>query len=195
MPPQTTQTDAPVDNHLPYLYMLHMANKLHFHYTFEYLSGSDTFDWRIDEALNPDVSSIDELVKELEKKVNARVTVDRSDKDHTVLHLIDRELGKKSEVLDQKINLHYAGPIGEIFGEIKKHGVDGVELARSGFGHETWGDEQTPVKVDMKQQPVRDILTHCFDLDRYSQMIWRAETYQHGNGDWKTKVRFAGRKR
>ncbi|QDU37694.1 hypothetical protein Mal4_20100 [Maioricimonas rarisocia] len=184
--------DIPVDHSNPGLYKDHMAIKFQCHFTIEYLSGSDNY-FTSREDLNPDVSSIDDLVKEFEQKTNLRVVVDRQDEQHPVLHLIDKELGKKSEVLDRKIDFQYSGRVGDIAAVMEKQRIPGIEPPRSGIGPlEAFNDHVTEVTIDVKQTSIRHILTHCVDLDEYKRTIWSAKTYQAEDGTWKTQIRFYG---
>jgi len=184
--------DIPVDHSNPGLYAQHMAIKFQCHFTTEYLSGSDSFDTSKDD-LDPTVSSIDELVKEFEQKANLRVIVNRKDKEHPVIHLIDKELEKKSEALDRKIDFQYTGKVGDIAAAMEKQGIP-IGPPRSGAysGGIFGSDHVTKVTIDVKQTSIREILTYCVDLDKYKRTIWSAETLQAQNGTWKTQIRFSG---
>ena len=184
--------DIPVDHSNPGLYAQHMAIKFQCHFTIEYLSGSDSFDTSKHD-LDPDVSSIDDLVKEFGQKANLRVVVNRKDKEHPVIHLIDKELGKKSEVLDQKIDFKFSGKVGDIADAMEKQGIP-IGPPRSGIasGGYVGSDHVTEVKIDVKQTSIREILTYCVDLDKYMRTIWSAETLQAQDGTWKTQIRFSG---
>ena len=191
MPAQEIK-DIPVDNSTPGLYAQHMAIKFQCHFTTEYLSGSDSFDTSKDD-LDPNVSSIDDLVKEFEQKANLRVIVDRQDKAHPILHVIDKDLGKKCEVLDQKIDFHYSGVVGDIAAAMEEQGIPiGPPRFGAASGGFVGSDHVTKVTIDVKQKSIRDILTHCVDLDKYKRTIWSAETLQAKDGTWKTQIYFSG---
>ncbi len=190
------QTQEEIDARLynvPDYYLAKMGPKLGVHFTTEYLEGADTF-VETTEALNPNVSTLNELIKELEKKIDARVVLDRKDKDHPIIHLIDKALLKKSEVLDRKIDLSYSGIVGDVAEELERRGVPGIEPPRSGGNTDFFNDHVTKVSIDAKQEPLRDILTHSVDLKKYNWLIWTAKTYQTGTGEWKTQIRFTGPK-
>lgn len=192
MPPQqVTQDDSDLFN-IPGYYLATMGDKFNVHFTMEYLQGADTFAEATDEPLDPSVGTIDELIKEIEKIPDARVILNRADKDHPLLHLIDKQLGKKTEVLDRKIDLRYSGLAKDIATELEKRGVPGIEERRSAGSSEFYDDYVTRVDIDAKQQPIRDILTHCVDLEKYSRLIWKAKTYKDGTGAWKTQILFSG---
>ena len=190
--PAQELNEIPVDHSMPWLYVEHMAIKFNCHFTMEYLSGSESF-YTSKEDLDPDVNSMDELVKEFETKTDLRVVVDRQDKEHPVIHLIDKELGKKSEVLDRRIGFQYSGKVGDIAAAMENQGIPGMEPPRSGVGPaEAFNDHVTKVTIAVKQTSIRDILTHCVDLDEYRRMVWTAKTHQIEDGTWKTQIRYAG---
>lgn len=185
-------TEIPVDYSDPWLYAGGMADKLDVQFTIEYLAGSGTF-VETKKPLDPTVTTIDELIKELERKIDARAALDRTDPDHPVIHLIDKQLGKKSKVLDRKIDLRYSGIVGNLHSELAK-AVPEIDPYLSGDNTETYNDYVTEVDIDLKQTPIRDVLTHCVDLDEYNWLIWTAKTYETGEGEWKTQIRFTGPK-
>lgn len=179
-------------HHVPDYYLAKIGQKLNVHFTIEYLAGSDTFG-RTDEALDLDLATVEELIDELEKKMpDIRVVLDRSDKDFPVLHLIDKQLGKKSEVLDRKIDLKYSGSVGELYKKLATK-ISEIDPRLSGWSWEAFNDYRTNVDIDVKQTPIRAILTHCVDLEEYRPLIWTAKTRQT-DGEWKTQIRFTGPK-
>lgn len=191
------QTQAEIDAGIyryPTYYLAKIGPKLGVHFTMEYMAGADTF-VQTKEPLDLNVATLGELIKELEKKIDARAVLDRTNPDHPVVHLIDKQLGKKSEVLDRKIDLRYTGIVGKLAAELEKQGVSGIESSLSGvYPTGVINDWETRVDIDVKQKPIRDILTHSVDLDEYNWQIWTAKTYKTGKGEWKTQIRFTGPK-
>ncbi len=180
---------------IPGYYLAKIGPKLNCHFTIEHLEGSDTF-VETREALDPNVTTVEGLVRELQKKIpGATVILDRKNKDHPVIHLIESPLAKKRDyVLDRKIDVTYSGIVGDLAGDLEKR-IPGIEAPRSGTGPtEAFNDHVTKVKIDAKQEPIRDILTHCVDLNKYNWLIWTAKTSQQEDKAWKTQVRFSGPK-
>jgi hypothetical protein len=60
------------------------------------------------------------------------------------------------------------GTIGEHLEKI----TPAVQNSRSGGFHEdTINDSITEVSIDVQDQPLRHVLTHCVDLDTYGRVI------------------------
>jgi hypothetical protein len=57
-----------------------------------------------------------------------------------------------------------------------------------------FNDHVTRVKIDVKQEPLRDVVTHAVELKGYKRIVWISKTRQDEEGDWKTTIRFTGPK-
>lgn len=199
---QETAVDIPDDDYDPAIYLAKMSRKFpDARFTVEMLFTSDTFR-PLEMPLNSKLAMLEELAAEFERRLDVRVLIDRSDKKHPVIHLIDKALGQKSELLDQKIDLKYTGRVAQLPDTIQRQLPEEVrkrfpELTQTRFGGGSLmvGMEGvTRVEIDVKNKSIRHIFTHCVDLDHYNETIWVSETALRDKG-WITQVRFNGPKK
>lgn len=192
MPQRSTTAEHDLYAHLGY-YQSKMGPKLNVHLTTHCLAKSCSQFQKANVPFDPTVATIDELIKELEKKIpGARAVLDETDKDHPVIHLIDKTLEKKTDVMERKIDFKYTGVIGNIAAALEKAGVTGIVERRGAGSSEFYEDYKTHVDIDVKDESVRDILTHSVNLDKYKWIIWTAKTFQADDGTSKTEVIFSG---
>ena len=78
-------------------------------------------------------------------------------------------------------------------GEVGKH-VPGIGYVSGCMIGEVPGDFQTQVKVDAKNQTARDVLTGCVPLKDYSAILWDAKTWEKEDGQYRTIIRYQGRR-
>jgi len=168
-----------------------MGAKLNVHFTrHQYHSSSVNIPATTDESFDPSVSTIDALVEEIEKKMpGVRVILDERNKKNPVIHVIDKAAEEKSKVLDRVIDLDYSGPVGYVSRELKEKGIPQIAWPLSGGNTEAFNDMLTDVTINVKQRSIRDILTHCVDINRYYWIIWEAKTIEEPDG-WETQIRF-----
>ncbi len=182
-------------------YLPEMGEKLGVYITVHYLKdpksfGSSTFEI-LEAPMDRSVDTIEGLIEEIKRHFKGvQVVIDKHDMSNTVIHLIDDKLGKLKSVLDQKIDFQWSGHPSELAEDLRIRGVPGINppLAQDlteGFG----GDYETKIQVDAKQQSLRDIFTHNFDLKGRCNLVWYAKTEQDPrSGEWRTWVRFTSPK-
>ncbi len=186
-------------------YLPSMGEKLNVRITAHYLiepwdgesePESSPFEY-VEVPMDRNVATVDEFIREIKKKmpdVDVVVVVDETDKECKVLHLIDKKLGDKAKVLEQKIDMQWTGAPSYLAEELLKRGVPGIEPPLGGDLREGMvADYKTKMKVDAKQKSVRDVFTHSMNLKEYGWLVWVAKTQRHETKDkWVTWVKFYG---
>ncbi len=161
-------------------YLVTVAARLDCYFTIETYRGSSVFVGSVDHP-NPAIASIEELMDDLPKQIKG-VEVVRNRTNPAVIHLIEKPLSKKKNyVLTRKVDLKFSGVIGDkLCSQLNKIHPD-IGPPRGGFNSDNFNDYVTKVTIDVKQQPIRDVLTHGLPLEHYSRIVWRAKTWPDGS--------------
>ncbi len=185
-------------------YIPAMGEKLNVRFTAHYLvepwDGESDFPKEnpfeyLDVPMNRNISTVSELILEIKKKIpDVDIVVDDTDKECRVLHLIDKKLGEKAEVLEQKIDMQWTGAPSCLTEELQKREVPGIARPIGGDLREGMiADYKTKMKVDAKQKSIRNIFTHSMNLKDYNWIVWVAKTQRiESKGKWVTSVTFCG---
>jgi hypothetical protein len=181
------------------LYLAHVLEQLDCYFTIErmgFIPGekrdSSPFHGR-DLTLDPNVKTVEALVKKLRTEMKGIVVIQNA-KNPAVIHLVEERLLEiEGYVMDKKVDVTYSGLIDELPGELGKH-APGIGFTRGGAIGEVFGDFKTQVKVDAKDQAVREVLTGCVPLKDYSPVLWDTKTRKK-DGQYKTIVRYHGPRR
>jgi hypothetical protein len=145
--------------------------------------------YNVDEA---PLKTVPELIAKLRKTLKGVVVV--QDKNNPkIVHLIDNQLlDKPGYPITQKASIIFKGVLADLSAELGKS-VQGLGSRTGGFNLDAFDDHVTEVSVNVKDQPVRQILTEAVPLKNYNRVLWFAETSKK-DGQWKTQVQFAGPK-
>lgn len=146
---------------------------------------------RYDLTLDPNINTVQALVEKLRREMKG-IAVIQNAKNPAVIHLIEERLSKiEGYAMDKKLDVTYSGLIDELAGEVGKH-VPGIGFTRGVAIGEIPGDFFTQVKVDVKNQTVREVLTGCVPLKDYSRVLWDTKTWKKKDGQYQTIVRYHG---
>jgi len=148
--------------------------------------------FRYDLTRDPNIKTVEALVEKLRREMKG-IRVIQNAKNPAVIHLIAERLSRiEGYGMDKKLDVTYSGSMGELAGEVGKQ-VPGIGFSRGGAIGQVLGDFRTQVKVDVKNQTVREVLTGCVPLKDYSQVLWIATTWKKEDGQYQTTVRHQGR--
>ena len=173
-------------------YLADVCEELDCYYTVEQREGTRERLSPLENAefLPESVATIDALVEKLRRDL-PEVTVRRSTVRPQVIHLIETDLLEAGGYgMEQTVTLQYTGT---------PHGLtDTLGERLTGIGRRSWGsfpiavvDGVTEISVDVKDQPVRDVLTEAVPLKGYSRPMWDARTIRRDGGEF-TGVNFYG---
>jgi len=147
--------------------------------------------FRYDLTPDPNIKTVQALVEKLRRELKG-IRVIQNAKNPAVIHLIAERLSRiEGYAMDKELDVKYSGVIGELPGEVGRH-VPGIGFSRGAFIGEVPGDFRTQVKVDVKNQTVREVLTGCVPLKDYSGILWIATTWKKKDGQYQTTVRHQG---
>ena len=184
------------------LYLLELPEELDCHFTIERMGFRAGIPRKIrkkdpspfhryDLTLDPNINTVQALVEKLRREMKGIVVIQNA-KNPAVIHLIEERLFKiEGYVMDKKVDITYSGLIDELAGEVGKH-VPGIGFTRGGAIGEIPGDFHTQVKVDAKDQTIREVLTGCVPLKDYSRVLWHTKTWKKKDGQYQTIVRYQG---
>lgn len=145
---------------------------------------------RNDVTLDRNVKTVKSLVDKLRKEMEG-IAVIQNAKNPAVIHLVDERLLKiDGYVMDKKVDIIYSGVIERLSQELEKR-IPEIGPMRGGSLRDMFGDYVTQVKIDVKNQTVREVLTDCVPLEKYSRLLWRAKTRKM-DGQYKTIVQYYG---
>ena len=178
------------------LYLAELPEGLHCYFTIErmaFMPGKGKIPpspfHRYDLTPDRDIKSVDALAEKLRKEMKGIVVIQNT-KNPAIIHLIDERLLKiQGYVMDKKVDITYSGLIDGLAAELGKH-VPRIEPRRNFPIGQTRQDSRTRVKVDAKNQTVREVLTGCVPLIDYSPVLWDTETWK--DGEYKTVVAYHG---
>ena len=142
---------------------------------------------------DPNVKSVDALLKKLSKDVKPMAFV-RCVDNPSVIHVIDKRLlGLKGYAIEKKVTVKYRGTVDMLTAELYK--LLGKRINRKGIGgmRDVFDDHVTVVSVNAKDRRVREVLTDCLPLKGYHTVLWRAET-RTVDGKPYTTVQYFGAK-
>jgi hypothetical protein len=112
--------------------------------------------------------------------------------DPRVFHVIDSVLATDPDyVMDKSATLKFSGVLSELAGKIGEV-VPGIDTRRGGSLREAFDDHVTRAEFEIKDKPVRSILTDAVPVDKYSPVLWIADTFEK-DGKSVTWVQFAGK--
>ncbi len=147
---------------------------------------------RDDLTSDPNIKTVESLVAKLRKEMKGVVVIENA-KNPAVIHLIEERVLKiDGYVMDKKIDITYSGVLAKLPVELEKR-LPEIGPFRGGSTHDMLVDYITQVKVDAKNQTVREVLTGCVPLKNYSPILWTAKT-RKTDGRCKTTVGHAGPK-
>jgi hypothetical protein len=156
-------------------YLLKIGEKLNCYYTIERLADTKEKDspLSLTEIVDDDVATIDALVTKLNRELPG-VTAARDETNRSVIRLTEDALLKVDGYdLGRKITWKYQGDPYHMLVELNKL-VPTVGrpkmFAFPGIGL----DVTTPVKVDVQDQPIRQVLTFALPLEGYNRILWVA---------------------
>ena len=180
------------------VFLAELPEQLDYHVTVERLlrirgekRQPSPFD-RDDLTLDPNIKTVESLVNKLRSKMKG-VAVIQNAKNPAVIHLIDERLLKREGYgIDRKVDITYSGLIDDL-GDALGRQVPGIGSPRGALIGEIPGDFRTKVKVDAKDQTVREVLTGCVPLKGYRRILWVAKTWKDKDGQYHTLVRYSGR--
>jgi hypothetical protein len=197
----TAQGEEPVGPHQAKkidwaLYLAELPEGLHCYFTIETMAlmpGKGKIPpspfHRYDLTPDRDIKTVDALAEKLRKEMKGIVVIQNT-KNPAIIRLIDERLLKiPGYVMDKKVDIKYSGLIDKLAAELGKH-VPGIEPRRGFPIGEVRQDYRTQVKVDAKNQTVREVLTGCVPLKDYSRVLWDTETRK--DGQYKTIVAYYG---
>ncbi|NQT12110.1 MAG: hypothetical protein HQ582_05150 [Planctomycetes bacterium] len=142
---------------------------------------------------DPDVKSVDALLKKLSKDVKPMAFVRHVD-NPSVIHVIDKRLlGLKGYAIEKKATVKYRGTVDMLTAELYKLLGKTINRKRSGGMRDVFDDHVTVVSVNAKNRRVREVLTDCVPLEGYHTVLWRAET-RTVDGKPHTTVQYFGPK-
>lgn len=203
--PTISQAEEPVETpeakKVPWnVFLAELPEQLDYHVTIERLLRTQgekrqpsAFD-RDDLTLDPNIKTVESLVKKLRSEMKG-VAVVQNTKNPAVIHLIDERLfNAEGYVMDKKVDITYSGLIDGLADEVGKH-APGIGSPTGALIGEVPGDFRTKVKVDAKDQTVREVVTGCVPLKDYSRMLWEAKTWKNKDGQYQTIVRYQGLRR
>jgi hypothetical protein len=136
---------------------------------------------------------VESLVKKLRREMKG-IAVIQNTKNPAIIHLIDERLLKiKRYVMDKKVDVAYSGVLDGLSRELEKRSPEIGPITEGMIG-DIYADHITQVKVEAKNQTVREVLTGCVPLKNYRLTLWVAKT-RKTKGGYKTTVGHVGPKR
>ena len=182
------------------LYLAELPEQLDCHFTIERV-GTAPGDkihrsafYRYNLTPDRNIKTSEALVQQLRREMKG-VAVIQNTKNPAVIHLIEEPLLKIQDyVMDKKVDITYNGLIDKLAVELGKQ-VEGIGPRRGALIGDVPGDFRTQVKVDAKNQTVREVLTECVPLKDYSRVLWDTRTWKKKDGQYKTIVRYHGLRR
>ena len=182
------------------LYLAELPKQLDCHFTIErmgFMPGKkrDPSPFhRYDLTLDANINTVQGLVEKLRREMKG-IAVIQDTKSPVVIHLVEERLLKIEDyVMEKKVDITYSGLIDKLAVELGKH-VSGIGPRRGGPIGEGLGDFYTQVKVNAKNQTVREVLTECVPLKDYSRVLWDTRTWKKKDGQYQTIVRYHGLRR
>jgi hypothetical protein len=146
-----------------------------------------------------DIKNIDAMVSFLNKvsiqwdypKQEIHLVAEKNEKDKTIIRIRDSRLSDVAGyVLNKKVSVEYDGnPEGLLMLLSNKDGLIQPEVFISTNSGGT--DFSTPIRIAVKDTPIRDLLTECIPLSNYSRIIWSSKTDGKSNSPAVTVV-FSG---
>ena len=178
------------------LYLHHLCEQSDVYFTIERMThlpgkeiGKSPFD-RDDLVPDTDVKTPEAMITKLRVDLKG-VAVIRDSNNPSVIHLVDeRLLTMPSYVMGKKVDVKFSGIIDDLVSELAKQRKP-IESARVGGIGQALGDFRTRVVVDVKNQPVREVLTGCVPLRDYPRVLWEGETWET-DGTYMTRIRYTG---
>jgi hypothetical protein len=182
-------------------YLAEMGARLNCHFTVESVGASTTIDMPngkplivpvgnntiLDGMVNvgsEDIKNIDAMVSFLNKvsiqwdypKQEIHLLADKIEKDKTIIRIRDARLSDVAGyVLNKKVSVEYDGnPDGLLKLLSNKEGLIQPQVVFS--THSVGNDYSTPIRVAVKDTPIRDLLTECISLSNYNRIIWSSKT-------------------
>jgi hypothetical protein len=166
-------------------YLAEMGEKLDCFFTIEDdLDPEGALPWirYIDIVPDGDIDTIDALVEWLDERLEGVIAA-RSLKHPRVVHLIAESLVEDGYVMDEQVDTVFSGCISMLpyhLGTILNWRIN-QPSGRPMPG--IFGDFETGVAVDAKQETVRDVLTDAVPFDYYCRFPWEANREYGTMGD------------
>lgn len=173
------------------LYLLRMGKLLDCHFTFEMVWPKDdasVYSLHISDDGN--IRSIDDLIENMSRDVPA-MKFEKSTVNPRIVHVIDKDLIQREDyALPTRVTLKYSGGIDMLAEELQKQ-VPSIDRKRIGSWRTVFDDHTTKVTVEVKDQPIRRVLTECVPLENYHVFLWRAQT-RISNDEAHTTLQYYG---
>ncbi|MGI8979505.1 MAG: hypothetical protein ACR2FY_09790 [Pirellulaceae bacterium] len=108
-----------------------------------------------------------------------------------VVHIVDNSLEKVGTYsMVQKTTVKFEGVLADLPVKIGES-IKGIDTRRGGSNTDAYNDHVTKVRIEAKAKSVREILTDAVPIEKYSRVLWVAETFQEGE-QTKTWIQFTG---
>ena len=171
MPPEIVETENLDD------YLSEMGERLNCFFTFEDdLDADGAQPWIRYIEVTPDyeIETIDALVDALNELEELEgITMVRSETYPSVIHLKADILLQEGYVMDETVDVEYAGRIGLLPSHLSTL-LDGRIGAKASYAIPQFTDFGTEVEIDLQDTTVRDALTGAVPFEEYNYLLWEA---------------------
>jgi hypothetical protein len=180
MPPQIVETENLDD------YLSEMGERLNCFFTFEDdldPDGAQPWIAYIEVTPDYDIETIEALVDALNEMEDLEgITIVRSETFPSVIHLKADILLQEGYVMDETVDVEYAGRIGLLPDHLGTL-LEGRIRERKGIAIGEFTDVGTEIDLDVQDMTVRDVLTAAVPFDEYNYLLWEARREYWAEGE------------